>query len=56
MMIQLQPIPAPRHFTDVPPVLLTDATLLERKNKVLTRMNEAGFDALVIYADKEHGG
>ncbi len=55
-MIQLQPIPAPRHFTDVPPVLLTDATLLERKNKVLTRMNEAGFDALVIYADKEHGG
>lgn len=55
-MIQLQPVPAPRHFTDVPPVLLTDVTLLERKNKVLTRMNEAGFDALVIYADKEHGG
>lgn len=55
-MIQLQTIPAPRLFTGVAPVLLTDATLLERKNKVLTRMNEAGYDALVIYADKEHGG
>lgn len=55
-MIQLQTIPAPCNFTDVAPVLLTDETLLERKQKVLTRMNEAGYDALVIYADKEHGG
>lgn len=54
-MIQLQTIPAPRTFPDVAPVLLTDATLLERKNRVLTRINEAGYDALVIYADKEHG-
>ncbi|MFK3709230.1 M24 family metallopeptidase [Leclercia adecarboxylata] len=56
MMIQLQTIPPPRNFTDVAPVLLTDATMLERKNKVLTRMSEADYDALVIYADKEHGG
>jgi len=55
MMIQLQTIPAPRTFPDVAPVLLTDATLLERKNRVLTRINEAGYDALMIYADKEHG-
>lgn len=55
-MIQLQTIPAPRSFADVAPVLLTDTTMLERKDKVLTRMNEAGYDALVIYADKEHGG
>ena len=54
-MIQLQTVPAPRTFPDVAPVLLTDATLLERKNRVLTRINEAGLDALVIYADKEHG-
>lgn len=54
--IQLQTLPAPRKFTDVPPVLLSDATLLERKEKVLARMNDEGFDALVIYADKEHGG
>lgn len=55
-MIQLQTIPAPRSFTDVAPVVLSDATMLERQSKVLTRMNEAGYDALVIYADKEHGG
>jgi len=54
-MIQLQTVPAPRTFPDVAPVLLTDATLLERKNRVLARINEAGLDALVIYADKEHG-
>lgn len=53
--IQLQTLPAPRKFTDVPPVLLSDATLLERKEKVLARMNDEGYDALVIYADKEHG-
>lgn len=54
--IQLQTTEPPRKFTDVPPVFLSDATMVERKNKVLARMNEEGFDALVIYADKEHGG
>lgn len=54
--IQLQTAEPPRKFTDVAPVFLSDATMLERKNKVLARMNEEGFDALVIYADKEHGG
>lgn len=54
-MIQLQTLPAPQTFSEVAPVVLTDATLLERKNKLLTRMQAAGFDALVIYADKEHG-
>ncbi|MDU5688246.1 MAG: M24 family metallopeptidase [Kluyvera cryocrescens] len=55
-VIQLQTTPAPQQFRDVPPVLLTDATLLARKNKLLERMREERFDALVIYADKEHGG
>lgn len=54
--IQLQTAEPPRKFTDVAPVFLSDATMLERKNKVLARMNEEGFDTLVIYADKEHGG
>lgn len=53
--IQLRTTRAPRQFNNVPPVALTDATLLERKNRVLTRMHAAGFDAIVIYADKEHG-
>ena len=55
-VIQLQTTPAPRQFSDVPPVTLTDATMLERKDKLLARMREERFDALVIYADKEHGG
>ena len=51
--IQLRAIQPPHSFRDVPPVTLTDATLLERKTKLLERMQEERFDALVIYADKE---
>ncbi|WP_449553537.1 M24 family metallopeptidase [Lelliottia amnigena] len=54
--IQLQVTESPKKFIDVAPVMLSDATMLERKNKVLTRMNDEGYDALIIYADKEHGG
>jgi Xaa-Pro aminopeptidase len=54
--IQLGPTKAPIKFIQVEPVFLTDETMLERKNKVLREMHKAGFDALVIYADKEHGG
>ncbi|MBK0091342.1 MULTISPECIES: M24 family metallopeptidase [Erwiniaceae] len=54
--IQLGPTKAPTKFTQVEPVFLSDETMLERKNKVLQGMANGGFDALVIYADKEHGG
>lgn len=54
-VIQLQPTPSPRKFINVAPVLLSDATMRERKNKILARMRDEGFDALIIYADKEHG-
>lgn len=53
--VQLQVTTAPQTFPDVAPVPLTDATLQARKEKVLTRMAADGFDALIIYADKEHG-
>lgn len=55
-IIKLQQTESPRKFEQVPPVFLTDETLLSRKNKILTGMAEEHFDALVIYADKEHGG
>lgn len=55
-VIQLKTTQSPRQFHGVPPVFLSDATMQERKNKVLERMREERFDALVIYADKEHGG
>lgn len=54
--IQLGPTKAPIKFTQVEPVFLSDETMLERKNKVMQGMVDRGFDALVIYADKEHGG
>ena len=46
---------APLTFPDVEPVFLTDASMAQRKAKVLATMQQQGFDALVIYADKEHG-
>ncbi|MGR3181424.1 M24 family metallopeptidase [Enterobacter cancerogenus] len=53
--VQLQITEAPEAFPDVAPVPLTDDTLASRKAKILARMHEEGFDALMIYADKEHG-
>ncbi len=53
--LQLQTTVAPHQFSGVSPVPLTDATLQERKEKLLARMAIEGYDALIIYADKEHG-
>ena len=39
----------PKLFNNVPPVTLTDKTAL------LTIMAKEQYDALIIYADKEHG-
>ncbi len=36
-------------------VWLTDETMKERKNKVLQKMKEEGYDALFIYGDVDHG-
>jgi len=54
--IQYGPTAAPVKFTEVEPVFLSDETILERKAKVLKGMENEGFDTLIIYADKEHGG
>ncbi len=37
------------------PVDLTDETMAEHKEKIIKLMQDAQFDALVIYADREHG-
>lgn len=55
-IIQIQKTVAPTLFSDVNCVFLTDETMVERKNKILTRMNDEGFDAIMIYTDLEHGG
>ncbi|MDK9355644.1 M24 family metallopeptidase [Lelliottia sp. V106_10] len=55
-MVTLSSVPQPAVWHGIPSVTLSDETLRERKAKVLLRMQQQGLDALVIYADKEHGG
>lgn len=54
--IQLAQIAKPMIFTNVAPTFLTNDTMRERKQKVLENMKSEEYDALVVYADKEHGG
>lgn len=55
-MVTLSSIPQPAVWHGIPSVTLSDETLRERKAKVMSRMQQQGLDALVVYADKEHGG
>lgn len=54
-MINLQKSYPPLLDTNVVPVQLTDETMAERKEQLLERMRQANYDAVVIYADLEHG-
>lgn len=49
-------ISALRTITEAVPVDLTDETMQERKQKILSRMEKEELDALCVYADREHGG
>ncbi|MFI3038172.1 M24 family metallopeptidase [Atlantibacter hermannii] len=53
--IVVKPIPQPTCWHAVSSVPLTDDTLRMRKARVLERMARLSLDALVVYADKEHG-
>ena len=55
MNIELVSISAPEIHRQTRSVTLTDATLTERKNKLLSRMQQHRLDAVIIYADREHG-
>lgn len=54
--IQLAEVQKPEQDCSGIPVSLTDETIQERKNKLLSRMKERGLEQLVIYGDVEHGG
>lgn len=54
-MISWEKVKEPPIEDQLAPVILTDETMQERKNKVLCRMMEEGFDAIIVYADLEHG-
>lgn len=55
MNIELANISAPEIHRQARSVTLTDATLAERKGKLLGRMQQHHLDAVIIYADREHG-
>lgn len=54
--VELASVIPPTSFPYVAPVTLTEETMVARHGKILERMKTANLDALLIYADKEHGG
>ena len=54
--VVLKQVKAPQKDCTGIPVALSDATIQQRKDKVLKKMQERGLDQLVIYGDVEHGG
>lgn len=54
--ITLTTIKQPEIYLNVPSVVLNDQTIEQRLRKVLQGMARQNLDALVVYADKEHGG
>ncbi|HAT1634091.1 TPA: M24 family metallopeptidase [Raoultella planticola] len=54
--IVLSAVAQPTVWHDVPSVTLSDETLRQRKARVLAQMHQHGYDTLIVYADKEHGG
>ena len=53
--VVLDKIPFPKEETGEP-VLLSDETMQERRQKILHRMQEKKLDCIAVYADVEHGG
>ncbi len=47
--------PVPRFHSQRQPVFLSDQTMKERRDKILTRMAEHQLDCLAVYCDLEHG-
>ena len=54
-MIKLKEVEAPKPEEGLIPVMLNDETMQNRKARLLENMQKDGFDAVVVYADLEHG-
>jgi Xaa-Pro aminopeptidase len=54
-MIKLKEVEAPTLEEGLIPVMLSDETMQNRKACLLEKMQRDGFDAVVVYADLEHG-
>ncbi|WP_152657595.1 Xaa-Pro peptidase family protein [Oceanobacillus sp. CFH 90083] len=53
---QLVEMDAPAPDCTGTPILVDDKTMRQRREKVLQEMHRDGLDALLVYADVEHGG
>lgn len=53
--VHLAEIDVPKCDNDGIPVILSDSTMEERKNKVLSIMKKQGLDCIIVYNDLEHG-
>lgn len=54
-MIKLKEVEAPKPEEGLISVMLSDETMQNRKARLLENMQKDGFDAVVVYADLEHG-
>lgn len=54
-MIELKKIKRPKVEENIYPVLLSDKTMHERKNKIIKGMMQDNIDVIFVYADLEHG-
>lgn len=54
-MIKLKEVEAPKPEEGLIPVMLSDEIMQNRKACLLESMQKDGFDAVVVYADLEHG-
>lgn len=54
--VVMRKVPAPVKDCPLAPVALSDATITERREKIVARMRERGIEQLVVYGDVEHGG
>lgn len=55
-MIKLKKVAMPELEKNIYPVEISDETINKRKENVLAKMKKDNIDALIIYADLEHGG
>src|SRR5699024_2380728 len=55
MNIKVKKVPSPRPDHSGEPVMLSDETIEQRKQKLLKLMKDNGLSSLIVYADKEHG-
>src|SRR5699024_12243665 len=53
--IKVKKVPSPRPDHSGEPVMLSDETIEQRKQKLLKLMKDNGLSSLIVYADKEHG-